>query len=258
MADHTLRAESDVAVADWIAPRLGEVGSIDGTAAGDFGAYVRVCHPARRNGRQYTWAEVAAETGRVAHPVMQWHAIVGASESLNMTDSSWPGENPRRGNVVEPSVLRSLVDVLSAHTTTPQTCLLGLWAGYGFIDGGTSFVAYPIGSGKIGGPRHQPPAFSRDRPTLLLPWREYFLFRGPATAALEMSSRWDQSPNLFWPEDRAWFMASEIDFDSTVIGGSKELSRAILNTPTIDAWAVEPQDRLSADADNINAVPSAE
>jgi hypothetical protein len=256
VADDLLRAECDVAVAQWIAPRLGEFSSVAGTAPDGFEAYVRVCHPADRDGHLYTWAHVARETGRTVHPVMQWHALVGASDYLNMSDSTWPGGDPRRGSL-EPSVLGPLCAVLAEHTSTPRACLLGLWYGYGFIDGGLTTVAYPVGSGRAGGVTRDPPAFSRDRRTLVLPAREYFLFRGPIAAALEMSSRWDQSPNLFWPEDRAWFMASEIDFDSTVIGGSSELAQALLAAPGLDAWPVDPGDLLSADADTINHVQPA-
>jgi hypothetical protein len=32
---------------------------------------------------------------------------------------------------------------------------------------------------------------------------------GTSRDVLEMSARWGQSPNLLWPEDPAWFMASE-------------------------------------------------
>ena len=256
MADDLLRAESDVSVAQWIAPRLAELGSVAGAAPSGFEAYVRVCHPADRDGRLYTWAQVAGETGRTVHPLMQWHALVGASDCVNMSDSTWPGGDPARGNL-EPNVLSVLCAVLGEHTVTPEACVLGVWYGYGFIDGGWVTVGYPVASGRVGGHRRVPPAFSRDRPTLVLPIREYFLFRGPVDAALEMSSRWGQSPNLFWPEDRAWFMASEIDFDSTVIGGTSELARALLTEPELDAWPVEAGDLLTASADKINHVPPA-
>jgi hypothetical protein len=136
VADDLLRAESDAAVAEWIASRLGELGSVAGTAPDGFEAYVRVCHPADRDGRLYTWAQVASETGRTVHPVMQRHALVGASDYMNMRDSTWPGGDPQRGNL-EPSVLGPLCAVLGGHTATSEACLLGLWDGYGFIDGGS-------------------------------------------------------------------------------------------------------------------------
>ncbi len=52
-------------------------------------------------------------------------------------------------------------------------------------------------------------------------------------------------------------MASEIDFDSTLIGGSSELARALLAEPELDAWPVEPADLLTASADKINQVSPA-
>jgi hypothetical protein len=55
-----------------------------------------------------------------------------------------------------------------------------------------------------------------------------------------------------WPGDRAWFVASEIDFDSTLVGGSAGLIEAILETPELDAWPLGPDDSLTYDADRIN------
>jgi len=93
-----------------------------------------------------------------------------------------------------------------------------------------------------------------------LPHRDYLLLAGPLLAALCMG--WHvrpdgfeaQSPNLFWPADRAWCVASEIDFDSTLVGGTAELADAILAAPALDAWAVGPDDALTFDADRINPV----
>ena len=66
-----------------------------------------------------------------------------------------------------------------------------------------------------------------------------------------------QSPNLMWPPSKEWFVASEIDFDSTLVGGSTELIRAILDAPELDAWPVKPADSLAFDADKVNTVPGA-
>lgn len=53
-------------------------------------------------------------------------------------------------------------------------------------------------------------------------WRE----RAPW---IDESSPFDyQSPNLIWPEDRAWFLISEIDFDSTLIACSRECADGLL------------------------------
>jgi hypothetical protein len=56
-----------------------------------------------------------------------------------------------------------------------------------------------------------------------LPQRDYLLFEGPLEAATELG--WNmqgggfvpQSPNLFWPDDHAWCVASEIDLFCTPV-----------------------------------------
>jgi hypothetical protein len=94
-----------------------------------------------------------------------------------------------------------------------------------------------------------------------LPGRDYALLAGPLPAALQIgwwhTADWFEphSPNLFWPADHAWCVASEIDSDSTLLGGSRELIDAILQTPTFDSWPVQPNDSLAAYADRINRRP---
>jgi hypothetical protein len=79
---------------------------------------------------------------------------------------------------------------------------------------------------------------------------------GPAAPPADAADRFlPQSPNLFWPADRAWCVASEIDFDSTLVGGTTELIQAILRGPAFDSWPVQPDDSLAADADLVNPVP---
>jgi hypothetical protein len=97
--------------------------------------------------------------------------------------------------------------------------------------------------------------------TITLPAREYLLLEGPL-GVLEwlgdpgrIEGFMQQSPNLLWPADRAWFLASEIDFDSTLVGGSAALIGAILDTPALDAWPIGRDDSLAFDADLVNGVP---
>jgi hypothetical protein len=49
------------------------------------------------------------------------------------------------------------------------------------------------------------------------------------------------SPNFIWPEDRSWLLVSDIDLDSTLVGGSEELVQSILMSKEIEAWRVEPE-----------------
>jgi hypothetical protein len=62
------------------------------------------------------------------------------------------------------------------------------------------------------------------------------------------------SPSMMWPEDRAWFIATEVDFDSTLIGGSLELIQEFLSSDGISVLRVGPEDSFTADADHVNSV----
>lgn len=264
MAPGELRVSDDVAAGAWIASRLaGRFGAVTRAIPSGFTAYARICHPATdRGGCPATWSEVARQTGRQVHPLMQWHALVGSADPLNTTGSLWPGGAPQRGNLV-PEAVAHLCRVLAGHTATPGCCLFGLWEGYGWIGRGAVGPAVARPSDAPPARPHDPiaPAFSPDelrRPRLRLPSRDYLLLAGPLQAALQIGywhgpdSFVAQSPNLFWPTDRAWCVASEIDFDSTLVGGTRELVDAILDAPELDSWPVAPDDSLAYDADRIN------
>jgi hypothetical protein len=262
-----LRVSEDISAAAWIAPRLsGAFGAVTRTVPSGYPSYVRICHPAaERDGSRASWSRVAQATGRQTHPLMQWHALVGSPDPLNLRGSLWRGRDPERGNLI-PEILGPLCDLLADHTATPEQCFFCLWEGYGWIQGG-----FPITRAVRAGARIPPgfrfeevsrPAFSLEdlsRPRVQLPHRDYLLLVGSLATALQIGS-WPaadwfipQSPNLFWPADQAWCVASEIDFDSTLVGGTPQLIDAILQARTFDSWAVQPDDSLAADADRINS-----
>ena len=62
-------------------------------------------------------------------------------------------------------------------------------------------------------------------PRFALPDRTYYLMEGPVAAVVGMrdpvTGHW-RNPDLFWPDDRQWFVATDIDFWSIYIGGSND------------------------------------
>lgn len=265
-----LEVSADPSAAAWIAPRLGgEFGAVTLAVPSGYEGYVRICHPALDDDdAPVGWSEVANATGRRVHPLMQWHALVGSADYLNMRGSLWRGGDPERGNL-SPDVLGALCGLLAKYTADPGHCYFCLWDGWGWIDGdgvlGT-LVLTTDDAADANRDSEAPvkPAFSPEepmRPRVKLPHRDYLLLTGPLSAATQIgywpTPGWflPQSPNLFWPTDRTWCVASEIDFDSTLVGGTNQLIEAILETPTLDAWPVGPDDSLAYDADHINKVP---
>lgn len=254
---------SDVSVGDWIADRLrvldGRVGS---TVPAVFDAYARVLHPPHTmTGEPGSWVQVCARTGATAHPLMQWRAISRA-EIVPMADgwvterSAWAGSPPDLGNLPA-DALAALLDVLSGHTAG-QRCVFALWEGLDWVDtrGASVTRTLPDGRWVTEEPPSAFPLEILEGPRLERPGRSYLLFTGPLDDAGGLGDPrgiWPQSPNLFWPADRSWCVATEIDFDSTLVGGSRDLVAAVLAHPRLEAWPVTEDDSLAWDADTINS-----
>ena len=95
-------------------------------------------------------------------------------------------------------------------------------------------------------------------PTLKIPGRGYYIGRGPLTAALETVYgvvQHYQSPSIWWPDDRAWCVATEVDFDWTYVGGSTECIAAVLGHPDLEALPARLSDGVHWDSDGINPAP---
>ncbi|MCI2237229.1 hypothetical protein MO973_04100 [Paenibacillus sp. TRM 82003] len=273
MSMEGLQAAADPAVGDWIAPRLcGDFGAVCRTVPRGYPAYARILHPVEPDAGDQagptTWAGVCARTGRTPHALMQWEAITtpappprSGREVVLSREGRWDEVQVRRG-ILLPQALGPLLDVL-APFTGEQDCHHALWEGWGWLTGGSAFLTFS----SAGGPQSPAPpraatpdvleqALNASR--LSLPGREYLLFTGPLHAALGMGDQvtddWfdPQSPNLLWPADRSWCLATEIDFDSTLIAGPVDLIDAVLAAPALEAWPVHEDDDLSAFADHLN------
>jgi hypothetical protein len=198
---------------------------------------------------------------------MQWHAIARAANRLNAGDSSWPGAEPKRGDL-DHLGLSVLCGRIAENRDVEPDCYFCLWEGYGGLAGygwlERASAAEPAGvvHEVAAADRHVITVEEIGRSRLHLPDRDYVMLAGPLRSALRIGhfaaeSFRPHSPNLFWPADRTWCVASEIDFDSTLVGGPVQLIDAILHTTELDAWPVRADDSLAYDADEINAEPAA-
>jgi len=252
----------DVSAGDWIAAHLVRLdGTVGQHVPAVFDAYARVLHPPHTpTGEQGTWAQVCATTGTTAHPLMQWLTIsrtqdVPTGDGAFTSRSAWSGSPPDTGNLA-PEPLDALLDVLG-ETTGDQRCVFALWEGLGWVDCRGAWFRRTAADGTVIEEGEPPSAFPLevlDGPRLALPGRSYLLFTGPLADATQLDPRGfgSQSPNLFWPRDHSWCVATEVDFDSTLIGGPRPLIDAVLASPVLEAWPVAPQDSLARDADTVN------
>jgi hypothetical protein len=257
MDSNAPRWSNDVNQADWIGPRLapweGDYTATIVVPAG-FAAYARVLHPAgipEHGERPVRWADVAAWSGMPLRQDAQFHSI-----ALPPTAPSGPppyhSQGPQEGSLYWPDA-EVLAGILRDWTATPEDCWFCVWDGYGWESAHPFFSVASAETGHppetAAAPRQGPvPGPVREGPRVQLPHRNYLLYQGPAEAALTLATldgTSGQCPNLWWPADRAWCVASEIDLPWTYVGGPYGLIDAILADDRIEALPAAPQDRVS-------------
>lgn len=262
MTEPRLEVRSDVGIGSWIAPRLGPFGGRVGSVVPQgFAAYARILHAIDGPDRAWRWSDVARATGRTVHPTAQWHRVA-ARDSNDSDYRGLPYSPPDTGQIDRASQL-ALIDVLRRHSPPGADWLLGVWDGYGWLHQGQAITIAMHREGSA--PTDPPPDPGRPlgpdaltAPLLRHPQRNYLLLSGPpeAVPALGHHPRpeWfiPATPNLMWPIDRSWCLATEIDFDSTLVGGSQELIADILADDALEAWPIHPDDDLTIHGDHVN------
>ena len=253
-----VRLMTDVSAARWIGARLtGAAGTVGGTVPSGFETYARVLHPVSAGGEQEsTWAAVATVTRGRVHPAVQWHSLIGAADPLARRSDRWDDGEPEKGNLTLNS-LQQLCTVLGEHTSTPDECFFAMWDGWGQLRGGHARVEMTRdGRGVPASPLLSPNELSVER--VHLPGRAYLLMSGPLTAVSDLA-RYDgpdtwvsQTPALIWPADESWCLASEIDLDSTLVGGPRPAIDQLVSSPSLEAMLVYGTLSLRADADHLN------
>jgi hypothetical protein len=181
------------------------------------------------------WSEVAAHNGTVAHPLMQWPGITGSWDYL-ASDSQPPvwDDGPSEGHLPV-AVATRLSAVLARHTTAPEDCRFGRWAGFGF----DAAALEPL-------------------PQLLLRGgHDIVIVRGTVTDAVRnlAPEPHEQSANLWWPADHAWCVVTDIDLRSTYVGGSRACIDDVLGTAGLEAVAASTGDLTGHAADTVNPPP---
>jgi hypothetical protein len=228
----TVVPEQEPSVASWITEALhGQPWpTVRGTVPSVFEAYARILHPAHRGPDRerranVSWAEIAAATGRTLHRLAQFERIAAIDEDPN-TDFE---TRPHADGVCD--IAPSLTPILREYTSSNSRCVFGLWEGYGGMDKVPSVVLA-----------------ARAR----CPHRDYALFAGPIEGFFAFCRPHWQPPSIWWPEDRAWFVFTDIDLDSTYVGGSVACISRILEDPSLEAFPALPDDRIDIGADEIN------
>lgn len=195
---------TDVEQAAWLADQLAvPAGStVTSVVPGGFGAYARLLHPAKDPaGAELRWSEVAAGGGMELKPDAEFHSVALPPEA---PDGPLPECRAPAKGTLSAGDLAVLDRFLRGHTATPEECWFCLWEGYAWQGRDTD----PI------------PAEALEGPRVTVQRRDYVLYRGAVETAEALAG---QSPNLWWPADRSWCVASDITVPWTYVGGTQEM-----------------------------------
>ncbi|WP_342373300.1 hypothetical protein PCC79_06145 [Propioniciclava soli] len=235
---------TDLSPTTWIEPRLEPWGwgrgvPVCSQVPTGFAVYLRLFHPAP-DGRR--WDRIAAQRYRFAHPLMQWEGLCrNQDEFVN---------GPMIGSLPEAEMRR-----LFGHLPSADEVYYAFWNGFGldYVAAGLD----PERPGRVLGQGRRIDSWRT--PLLELPSRGYVVLRGPLhPLALVTRGQGDaplepeQSPNLIWPAEHTWFVATEIDHRFTLIGGDEALATALLDDPELEVVRVQPDDRIDYGGDTVN------
>lgn len=245
-----IEAVTDTQPAEWLLDGLEDDGTVRTCVPRGFEAYARICHPAWRVRldqvgltdeaiirEPVAWATVAAVTGRTVHRRMQWRQIIGrpALDEPEKDRRVGVGETvidePLEGSM---PLLEAewLCEILLPHTGVPEACWFGVWVGFAW-------------DYRAGVPSTK---------SIAWPYREWDLFRAPLDRmrlSFFETVVEHQSANVVWPPDRSWCVATDIDLDSTYVGGSARLVSDIVDSEVLEAFEVQPEDHLAFDPVNL-------
>jgi hypothetical protein len=211
-----------VDAADWVVAARepwtrGRLTFVSSLVPADYPAHGRVLHAAwlASSSEHVRWAAIAAQTGGKLDAATRFNELVGWERDAQHQSPPEPWGQPDPGSL-NPDECAAVAEVLVEHTTTPEACWFCVWEGYG--------TGWPV-LNQLG----------ETAPRVKLEHRDCLLFRGPVRAATAFrSGPWFQSPTLWWPEDRAWCVASELDIFSTYLGASAEALRALIAHPDLE------------------------
>ena len=213
-----LRVMTDTSPAQWLVERLtpsqGRAGRVAAVTPDEFPAYGRLLHPARmtRPGGQdrVRWSKIAADRGVSLDPAVRFRELTSWGKGPNPPQ---PYSAPLRGSLDEEQCA-ALAEVLAGFTSQPETIWYLLWEGYGW-------------------PELPPPG--EGPPRVHLEHEDCLLFTGPINASDNFRfEEWFQSPTMWWPDDRTWFVSTPVDAFSTYIGGSEPCLNALMNDTVLE------------------------
>lgn len=229
-----IMASDQIGVADWLVSSLFAfqkyvAGSV---VPPGYEAYARILHPAQSISGYVSWAKIADWSGRAYHPAMQFECIATPRNSNGVGPKPWDGQVPYDMPIQQSKVLAHL---LGSFTATADKLWYLVWEGHGDVT-------------------------HSSRPRIKRPQRSYLLYRGGIddVGVRDMPEHHQEIPEYWFPEDKSWCVATDVDLSWTYVGGSRTCIDAILNSPNLESVPAGLNDGLTVESDEMNALSDEE
>lgn len=239
---------TDVTEAKWVERETSPHSrDVDALIPAGYTAHARIFHPAENvEGSPVRWSDVAEWAGRRVHPLMEFLRISTPANGFGTGPAPWkhdPGALHDRDAI-------ELAKFLVGYTGTPEQCFFGVWEGYGYFSVGSAFILSADG----GVPLSPPPEIQSAELFECDDWK-YYLYGGPLASLGNFFANdrfWGDTPNIWWPADRAWFVMSHYDLDCTYVAGSDECIQNLLQHLSFEVIPIAANAPYGWGQDQIN------
>ncbi|PYY52039.1 hypothetical protein DEJ17_16730 [Curtobacterium sp. MCSS17_011] len=218
----------------------------------------------------WRWADVAERTRRTIDPLVSWQAISGRDDESDLSfEDGWLVHPPEEGwyEPTQLAALAALTELLAEATSTPNDLVGAIWDGWGDLSGSSTMGFGWQGGGeptaaeraemqeymaRVQAQHRREQAALRESlagPRFMWPARECFLLSMSLSQLSDPSWTDDarvgtyvdfgHTPQMLWPEGHEWVLATEIDWDSTIVAGSRSLVDTILADDRFEAYEVD-------------------
>lgn len=200
-----------------------------------YDAYARILHPARSiSGRwEVRWEDIAKWSGRTYHVDMQFEAIASPVRGRPVA-----GHKPWDGSVPDSLPFNrvcALADILGRFTANPKEIYYCVWTGYGGLE---------------------------ERPAIgvRLAHRKYYLYTGELEGVknFHLGRHHHRPPEYWFPVDKSWCVATDMDLYWTYVGGSQSCVREVLASHRLEALESGRDQGLTVGSDTINQLSEEE
>lgn len=212
------------------------------------------------------------------HPLVQWNSLTDIEQRLEFDDGWRVGQTEEGQLAVD--LLAALTEHLGRATRSPDETTAAVWNGWGELHPDSTGIIVLLSDDTPESDRAHLEAEARQQmleemraavapevaaildsgPLFDWPGREMLLLH---TSLAELSDPdWPDAggiagpmPQMLWPADHSWVVASEIDWDSTIVAGSRALIDAVLADERFESFEVHAVSDLSWDGDTMNPRP---